>query len=249
MKHGIFGKASVIGAAMAASMVLSGCGMNYVGSSGTMGEGSSAIAGADISSETIDQVVLLGPDNLVVTKGSSAIISASGDEDVVKLLRYEMEGSTLRIGRSKEKGDWSDSSATINLTLPTLNGIRLAGSGDAQVDEISGEEADISLAGSGDMTIKSLIAKSVDVKIAGSGNINLSGNGETSKFSIAGSGDIKAEDYKTDNANLKIAGSGNIAVASDGEVDAKIMGSGDINVIGKAKCKSKSMGSGDFSCG
>lgn len=249
MKHGIFGKASVIGAAMAATLALSGCWVDYVGSRGNMGADSSAIVGADISSETIDEVVLLGPDKLIVRKGASPGISASGNEDIVKLLRYEMDGNTLRIGRSDEESKWSDGSATITLTLPQLKGFKLAGSGDAEIDEISGDDADISLAGSGDLTVKSLVAKSVQGKIAGSGNMNLSGSGETAAFSIAGSGDIKANGYKTGNANLKITGSGNIDIASDGEVDAKIMGSGDINVTGSAKCKSKSMGSGNFSCG
>ncbi len=249
MTRKFFDKPSLIVALVAAALTLAGCSTDWSRGS-SMGRDALTLAGADLSDETISKVTVLGPDNLIVKQGATRGVTVTGDNDVIGNIRYKMEGSTLRIGRSKEGSSWSAKNiATITLTLPQLTALSLSGSGNADVEEMVGEKASVAVSGSGDVSVRSLTARSVEGSIAGSGNVKLSGSGEFADFSIAGSGDIDGRDYKAEKLDISIAGSGNVDAQSDGEVDASIAGSGDVRIRGKAKCKTSSMGSGKVSCG
>ncbi len=236
--------------AAAMALALSGCNIS-MGGNGGFDSDSPALVGADISGENFTEVALLGPDNLIVKNGAFAV-TAQGDSDVLEQLRYEVKDGTLRIGR-KDSDSWMGGSygdaATITLTMPKLTGISVAGSGNADVERLEGDNAEINMAGSGNLTVSAVDAARVENSIAGSGNVTASGNSEYVEISIAGSGNFDGRQLSADTAEVSIAGSGNADIKSDGSVEASIMGSGNVSVTGSAKCDSSVVGSGELNCG
>lgn len=210
----------------------------------------SPIEASDSDPGAFEGVTLAGPDNVVFTTGDGYSIRAEGDADVIKELRYKISGDQIKIGRESKGLSWKDGGkATVYVSAPSLRSVKLAGSGDMEVDQMTAESTKLSIAGSGNINVAKIKTVSLDSKIAGSGTLSVAGTATEVDVSVAGSGDMNGKNLKTDNASISIAGSGDVELSSDGSVSAKVMGSGDIRVHGDAKCKSRAMGSGDITCG
>ena len=239
-----------------AALSLSACGYSVFDAAEDIkdGGGGEFKNGKTITSEAattgaFSKLEAVGPDNIVFTTGDSFQISATGDADALKHLRYKVKDGTIMIGRDKNKF-WNKGGkgVTITVTAPKLTQASLAGSGDFTADRMSGDKVEIELAGSGNLSVGDITAKGVETSIAGSGGAKLAGKVERAEYEIAGSGSIDAVRLASTNADVSIAGSGNVDLTATGKVDASIAGSGNINVSGGAKCSSSTMGSGSINC-
>jgi carbon monoxide dehydrogenase subunit G len=200
----------------------------------------------DMSGDAPTEISLAGPDDLFLTVGDKLVIQIEGDDDVVKDLRFRIDGDMLKIGR--ESGwDSARGTAIVRVTMPAPEKVSLAGSGDLQAETLA-SSADVDLAGSGAMDIGTVASDDLEIDIAGAGKLTGKGTAKTLEISIAGSGDVDFADLKADDVEISIAGSGDINLASDGSVNASIAGSGDVVVTGKATCTSSAAGSGNVTC-
>lgn len=230
-------------AALAGAALVAGCdGMNIqIGDS----EGV-PLAELDTSGPAPTELVLAGPDTIIVTEGSELDISVSGDDEAVEALRFSLEDGSL--GISREKNSWKDrGTATVRVTMPSLTAMVLAGSGDIDAASMSGK-ADVTIAGSGTARVAQMNATSLDLTIAGSGDFGASGKVDKLDMTLAGSGKASMAGLAVGGADISVAGSGDAEFSSDGKVEASIMGSGSITVNGSADCTVSAMGSGKLNC-
>jgi hypothetical protein len=197
-----------------------------------------------------NEIEVAGPFDVVVNVGKSQSVRAVGDADDLDRLKVEVSGNELRIG-SKERRwmDWSDRDPIkFYVTVPSLNAVSLAGSGDIQVDRVKADAFVGSIAGSGDLTIASLTATNARLSIAGSGDLTASGSCRTAEVSIAGSGDVDISGLRCQSLSARVAGSGDITANATQNAKLSVMGSGAITVSGGAKCDISKMGSGSARC-
>lgn len=230
-------------AALAGAALVTGCdGMNIqIGDS----EGV-PLAELDMSGAAPTELVLAGPDKVIVTEGDELDISVSGDDAAVDALRFSLDDGSL--GISREKNSWKDRGiATVQVTMPSLTAMVLAGSGDIEAASMTGK-ADVTIAGSGTAKVSRFDADSLDLTIAGSGDFEAGGKVDTLDMTIAGSGKANMSGLRVGDADISVAGSGDAEFSSDGKVDASIMGSGTITVNGRANCTVSAMGSGKLNC-
>jgi hypothetical protein len=230
-------------AVLAGAALVTGCdGMNIqIGDSDGV-----PLAELDTSGPAPTELVLAGPDTVIVREGAALDISVSGDDAAVDALRFSLDDGSL--GISREKNSWKDKGrATIRVTMPSLTAMVLAGSGDIEAESMTGK-ADVTIAGSGKARVAKIDATSLDLTIAGAGDFAASGKVETLDLTIAGSGEADMAGLEVGGADISVAGSGNAEFTSDGKVDASIMGSGSITVNGRANCTVSAMGSGKLNC-
>ena len=242
-----------------AALSLSACGYSVFDAAEDMSGSSSddngladgtAITNTAATVAAFTELEASGPDNIVFVTGDNFNISATGDAEAIKNLRYRVKNGTLRIGRVKEKVFGSGrTGVTITVTAPRLSDTSLAGSGSFTADEMTGENVTVESAGSGSVSVGSITAKSIESNLAGSGDVVFGGKVDRAEYSIAGSGNIDAVKMASTDAEVSIAGSGNVKLTATGKVDASIAGSGSIDVTGGAKCTSSKVGSGKISCG
>lgn len=230
-------------AAIALSAALAGCGdVKYE----INGEKGVPLSELDMTGDAPTELVLAGPDTVVINEGSSLDIDVSGDAEVVDLIRFTLDDGTLGILR-KDGSHKGTSTAVIRVTMPAPRALTIAGSGTIEAAEMA-DEADINILGSGSLVVKSLKAQKADVNVAGSGSFTTSGSVNTLDLNLLGSGSAAMRDLKVESADITIAGSGEAEFASDGKVDANIMGSGKVTIHGRATCKVNAMGSGKLVC-
>ena len=229
-------------AALAAGALLAGCNGNI-----TIGDSEGVpLAELDQSGEAPKELVLAGPDKVVVTRGDALAIDVSGDQDAVDALRFTLGDGALGIMRDRDAGK-NIGTATVRVTMPSLTAIVIAGSGTVEADAMDGQ-SDVTIAGSGTAKVGTITANQLDLTIAGSGNLEAGGEVDRLDLTIAGSGSGRMAALKAGRADVTVAGSGDAEFASDGKVEASIMGSGTVTVIGNADCTVQSMGSGKLRC-
>ncbi|WP_230292302.1 head GIN domain-containing protein [Croceicoccus sp. Ery5] len=200
----------------------------------------------DLDDADIRHIAILGPDDVTITKGDDPAILVEGDEDVADAIRFKVEDGRLavmRLGGKRQHG-----TATVQITLPKLRKISLAGSGSVTCDSITGGKAKIAVAGSGNVTCGTIEADQLKVQMLGSGSISTKGAVKSLSLKIAGSGNASLDGLSAESVHVSMAGSGNASFASDGEVSAKMAGSGNVTVKGRARCTVKGMGSGRLVC-
>lgn len=230
-------------AAVALAAGLSGCKDMDIKINGEEGV---PLADLDMAGDPPTELVVAGPDTVIVSDGEKLDIDVSGDAEAVDALRFSLKDGKLAIMRKGDK--WMDAGrATVRVIMPSPRAITIAGSGAVEAASLAAD-AKVTIAGSGSLKAASVAAQGLDVNIAGSGRFEASGTASALDLDIAGSGVAAMDGLKVAKAEITIAGSGDASFASDGEVAAKVVGSGNVTIIGRASCKVQSMGSGSVTC-
>jgi hypothetical protein len=201
-----------------------------------------------------DRIEVAGPYQVSVTTGSAPSVRATGPDNAIDRMVVEVEGGKLKIHPRKTSMSfgWSKQrrKVVLQVTVPSLRGAEIAGSGDITVDKVSVDHFAAGIAGSGALKLGEVQVQSLALGIAGSGGAQL-GQGKAARveYEIAGSGDIDGSDLAAEQASVSIAGSGNVVANASATADVDIAGSGDVRVTGGAKCNVSKHGSGNVTCG
>jgi Putative auto-transporter adhesin, head GIN domain len=222
-------------------------------SAGQSASRSAGPAGArSFSVGNFDAVSLDGSDDVRVVRGAATSVVASGAPDVLDKLDIRVEGSTLKVSRKRQGWGmhWArDGGAKIVVTVPTLNGATVAGSGNMTVDRADGQAFDASVAGSGSLQLASLTLRRAKLSVAGSGELIAVGSTDVGDLSLSGSGDLNAAQLASRRSDISVTGSGNARAAASESAAISLAGSGDATVTGTTKCTVSKVGSGEAHCG
>jgi hypothetical protein len=242
MLHTLIKKLAPV-AAMAMAFGVSGCDGMDIKINGTEGV---PLAELDMAGDTPTEVVLAGPDTVIINDGDTLDIQVEGDDEAMAALRFSLEDGTLAVHREKDGWD-GNGTATVTVTMPSPETLVIAGSGSLEAESLAGS-ANVTIAGSGSATTANVSADKLEVTVAGSGTYTAGGTAKSLELTIAGAGSAKMADLKSDATEVTIAGSGDAEFASDGNVEANIVGSGNVTVTGNATCTVNSIGSGSVKC-
>ncbi|MDP6908661.1 MAG: head GIN domain-containing protein [Flavobacteriales bacterium] len=214
--------------------------------------------------QSFDAIELDGSFNVELNQGTVQKVVAEGQENIIEKLVLEVQDDVLHL--RLKPGNYRNFKLTVKITVPTIEGMNLSGSGDISIGtfveleklevELDGSgdirtegamevlnNVEIDLDGSGDIKLK-LKAVKVEADLDGSGIIILEGKTDKLEVSLDGSGDINTYDLKASKSEASIGGSGDIRVYASDKLDASISGSGDIRYKGNPEVESEVDGSG-----
>ncbi len=190
------------------------------------GDGIQGSGKAKSESRTVgsfSKIAVEGSADVNWTRSDKQSLMVKTDDNLLSNLETVIKGDTLYI-KFKESCS-SKVESVVTISSPTLDGLAISGSSDANLSGISAQNFAVSISGSGDMVAK--------------------GTAKTASISISGSGDIDAFGLELDSADVSIAGSGDMKLSVKNVLDASIAGSGDISYRGNPKVQKSVMGSGD----
>ena len=200
---------------------------------------------------SFDRIELAGAYDTNVRTGSAPSVRAQGNQKAIDNLEVAVKDGVLVV-RHKKKMSWGwhhDGKVTLTVTVPSLRGAELAGSGDINIDRVAGDSFNGTIAGSGNLKVDHIEVAKLKLEIAGSGNATAgSGRARSADYAIAGSGGIDAKGIAVDTASVSIAGSGDIDAQASNTASVSIMGSGNVELSGGAKCTVSKAGSGSARC-
>lgn len=212
-----------------------------------------AMAG-DVSEEMRDvdaftKVSLQGSMDVEIKVGSKQSVKVIADSRIIEHIRTRVHNGELEIDLREKKHSFfrNIKRMQIIITVPSLDGAELHGSGDMIIEGAEADKFELELRGSGDAIMEDAKIGAMAVELQGSGDIEIDGTCDDIRIELRGSGDIKARKMKCKTAEADLRGSGDISVHASEEADVTIRGSGDISVTGRPdKMSQKVRGSGDI---
>lgn len=192
-----------------------------------------------------------------VRVGAAWSVRATGPAAAFANLRVTRENGSLQIrprfeGRSdaqRERDRQLERQVRFVVTIPSLSGVALGGSGRMTVDRVQGGAFDAALGGSGTLALGNLQVDRAEISLGGSGNITASGSAHSLKVSMGGSGNLSAPGLRAARADVSAAGSGGIRATVDGPANVSVVGSGTVDLGRGARCTVTRMGSAQVRCG
>lgn len=213
-----------------AALLVSGCGFQVVSGSGKTATENRSVSG-------FTSVTLAGIGNLYLTQGATEAVRIEAEDNLIPYFETVVEGSTLKIGiKSQYLGVNLRPTQPVKfyVTLPKIEAVTLAGSGNIFGGTLKTGAFKIALLGSGNISADTLTTTTLDVSLSGSGNITLGSVTATQVTnSIAGSGNIQMDALTADKVSSKTSGSGDITLSGKvSRQSAEILGSGDYRAGG-----------------
>ncbi len=202
--------------------------------------------------ESFTRIAFRTAGKLYLRQGSPQKVEVEGDRDYIKELDVRVEGGKLIIGR-EGWSSWSwgrdDDRVTVYVTVPDVEGLSVAGSGDMIVEsKITAKDLSLNVSGSGSLIIDADASGDMGADVSGSGKIELKGKCRDFDSHVSGSGRVKMDVRIAERAAFGISGSGKIlATGSAQEVKATISGSGEVLAADLVtdRCDVRISGSGD----
>ncbi|MDH5598218.1 MAG: DUF2807 domain-containing protein, partial [Cyclobacteriaceae bacterium] len=133
--------------------------------------------------------------NVYLTQGNTIRVELEGYEEELEEVITEVDGDRLKIKHEgKWFGGWKREKVNVYITMPTIEGLSVSGSGDITgKGKFKSKGLDISVSGSGDIDLD-IETGNVEVSISGSGDIKLAGKSDFIEVRISGSGEFDARE-------------------------------------------------------
>lgn len=195
-----------------------------------------------------DIIKVSGSFDVDLISGKEGTISLKGDENLLSLIKVEVEDNTLKIYIQKTGNIRPSQKIQVVIPFDKISELSLSGSGNIQTkNNIKSDKFSAKLSGSGNFNL-GIDSNDFDLNLSGSGNVHLKGTANNFSTKLSGSGDITATDLKSKNVDVNVSGSGNSRVNCSENLTARVSGSGNIKYSGNPEKRDvKVSGSGNIS--
>jgi hypothetical protein len=186
------------------------------------------------------------PGNLYIKIGSPFSVVLEGDSRYLKDVETYIRDERLII-RMESYRFFNDEKIDCYITMPSLKGLSVSGSGAARIESpVNADALNLSVSGSGKIVADELTTDSFYSTISGSGDIIIEGAGSADRgnITISGSGSYEAGRFEIDKLTVNISGSGNCDCKPGDQLTANISGSGNVWYSGNPKLDVRASGSG-----
>lgn len=190
------------------------------------------VAGVDTTTQSrsvdaFESIDVSGSVDVDVEVGPTLSVEVEASPKIIEDIQTVVEGGTLQV-RLARGVHVNAGRMLVRVTVPSLEGVSVSGSGDIEVDGLDED--------------------SLSIAVTGSGDVEASGKAESVSFSVSGSGDIGARTLEVETATVQLRGSGDVRLSATKTVTGSIVGNGDVSVHGGATCTIAVSGSGDVNC-
>lgn len=132
------------------------------------------------------------------------------------------------------------------ITLPTLEGVSISGSGEilteGRLTNLNTLDLDVSGSASFDMELDTI--QELNMKISGSGSFDMAGFAHAARIDVSGSGSVENFDLIAKNCNIDVSGSGSYEVHVLDQLTVDLSGSGTVCYKGAPTIDTNISGSG-----
>lgn len=212
-----------------------------VGTSSVKGTGEPVtreIPVAMLNGITVDDAI-----DVIVLRGDTQRVRVRAQADLIGLVKTKVDNGMWEIATTQSYS--TDREFTIELTVPMLNSVIVAGSGDVRSEEVFNTgKTHLAVMGSGGLVIDTIHEGLLDVLIEGSGSVSVIGTCRELELRSTGSGSFNALGLAVNEAEMTLEGSGGAEITAITRIDAEIRGSGGLRYKGKPEMRTTVEGSG-----
>ena len=182
------------------------------------GSGRAATQSRDLPS--FESLELTGANNVVIEVGGKQSVLVRGDDNLLDRVTTTVRSHTLVIG-NRPGSFTTRSPLSVEVTVPALAAVTLAGSGNIVFDGVR--------------------AKRLEVSLPGSGTVTGSGTADSLGVTVGGSGTVRLTRLVAQAVRAELGGTGSIFVTAKASLDASVSGTGSILYAGDPRRVTKSV--------
>jgi hypothetical protein len=188
-------------------------------------QGSGTLITESRSASGFDEIVVLGSGTVRVAVTGTESLTIEAEDNIMPLLTTEVRNGRLELG--SEESFSTTRGITYTITVVTLEGVEINGSGDVTADGVD--------------------AEFFDVEINGSGEVVANGSCDELSIRISGSGEYVGDGLEAVTGSVDVSGSGEALVNVSDALDVQVSGSGDVEYLGDPVVTQNVSGSGSVS--
>ena len=217
-----------------------------------------------------DKVLVQGCDRVTITTGPTFSVSASGEAKVLDSIRISVRGGELRLDRAPRSCNGNNvPTALITVAMPELHQVKSTGTGDVDIDRVSGGafegqltgtgdlkigqlragKAELSLSGTGDIMLGTVAADALTLDLSGTGDIGARGTADTLSIRDSGTGDVDTRELQVRLLDIHASGTGAIKARASETANVANSGPGSVTVLGHPRCSLRNSGPAHIVCG
>lgn len=185
--------------------------------------------------EGFDGVALEGVGEVNIHTGKEYKVIVTTDKNLQDDVITKVDGNTLYIDQKSKninvKRIFNSEDMTIDVYMPELKNVSLAGLGNIKIHDGNTSELEISLSGAGNIDAQNYQVKNAKVTNSGTGEIIIWAT-ETLNCELTGTGNINAKNNPVKNANVTVSGIGDITIWVTETLTGTLSGVGSINYKG-----------------
>lgn len=192
-----------------------------------------------------DGVKTMGNFNVRCVNDSTFDLELTGESNILPYISTEIYNDVLQVKEFPNTCLKENYTVTVKAYCPELTSVTIAGSGNAEFDNYTGNTLDLNISGSGSI-IGTLYYNKLYSTISGSGDMELYGEVEYGDYEINGSGTVRALNLQHKNVVVNISGSGDVFIHCTNSLTVNISGSGNVYFVGYPQIFSDISGSGSI---
>lgn len=183
--------------------------------------------------EPFHAVDLTGVGGLILSRGDASKVEVEGDDNLLPLVRCEVEDGVLRLGFRPGASVRPRQPPVFRVRVAILDAVAVSGAAKViAVAPLTVDRLDVSVAGAADADIENLTAGALAVRVTGAGTVRVAGTADEFTVLINGSADVRAAGLKAKAVAVTVAGSGAVAVWAAEKLTAEVSGSGSVRYKG-----------------
>lgn len=210
------------------------------------------------SVQPFSAIELSGHYKVVVRAQGRQALELRGERKELDEIETFVRGDTLVVRPVQRNGfhfSWGKrETPTISITASQLKSLRMSGSGDVELAQLSGDRFSLSVdgpgdlqasgavrelavraSGSGDLDLHRVKSANVDLDMSGAGDVRLSGVGNALAATLSGSGDLEADGLRLARLDARMSGPGGMKLSGSArELRLEASGPGDFEACGLA---------------
>jgi len=186
-----------------------------------------------------------------VTYGGAFGVTVTVDDNLVKYLRVELDGDTLRIGLDPDMS-YQNTTLKAEVTMPGLRALEVSGGATADANGFSSaDDLELRLSGGGTVSLTGFRAGDVGIDVSGAarlsgelearelsgeasgaGQVTLSGSASKAKLEASGAGKLDLKDFTLKDADLQLSGGASGTVRVTGSLTVEASGGARLDYYG-----------------
>ena len=186
-----------------------------------------------------------------VTRGDAFGVRVTVDDNLVKYLRAELDGGTLRIGLDPLMS-YHDATLKAEVTMPGPEGLEVTGGSTAAVAGFASDKGlELQLSGAGKVSLSGVRAGDVAVnvsggagltgeleaqaltgEVSGAGKVGLEGSASRAQLEASGAGELDLRTFTVQDAELQLSGGARGAVRVTGTLNVEASGGAQLDYFG-----------------
>lgn len=194
----------------------------------------------NVGVKSFDAITVSSGIDLYLTQGASETLTIKGDNNLIKDVIVEQNGSSITI-KKKEGVNWNKlfkgQSIKVYVNFKTLKSLAATGGSDVYTQNtLKADVLNLRASGGSDLKL-TLACKDLTLNVSGGSDADLKGSGENLQLNASGGSDVNAFGYVVNYAKANVSGGSDANIYVNKALEAGASGGGDVNYKGNASLK------------